>query len=65
MAVNTLNTQDLRDMLKELERVLALHYSDDMDVIRRCCYSADGEPAQVDTHERRQDRHTHTHTHAD
>ena len=33
--------------MKELDRVLSLHYSEDMEVIRRCCYSADGEPPTV------------------
>lgn len=41
------DVQELRDILKELERVLALHFSDDKETIRRCCYSADGEAPTV------------------
>lgn len=33
--------------MKELDRVLSLHYSDDMEVIRKCCYAEDGEPPTV------------------
>ena len=43
--------QDLKDMLMELDRVLALHYSDDMAVIRRCCYSDNGVPPTVRSEE--------------
>lgn len=39
--------QDLRDIVSELDRILSLHYSDDMEAIKQCCYKADGEPPQV------------------
>lgn len=47
LAVCPTHVQELRDVLKELERVLALHYSDDEEVIRRCCYTPDGEAPTV------------------
>lgn len=39
--------QELTDIVKELDRVLCLHYSEDEEVARRCCYQADGEPPMV------------------
>ncbi|CBN76793.1 hypothetical protein Esi_0000_0634 [Ectocarpus siliculosus] len=35
---------ELTDIMKELERVRVLHYTEDEDVIHKCCYEADGEP---------------------
>lgn len=47
MRINGLALQELTDIMKELDRVRVLHYTEDEDVIHKCCYEADGEPPTV------------------
>lgn len=45
--LTTTPLQELTDIVKELDRVLSLHYTENQEVIRRCCYTPDGEPPTV------------------
>lgn len=39
--------QELTDIMKELDRVRVLHYTEDEAIIHECCNRADGEPPTV------------------